>query len=68
MFITACARVEAAVETPAPVGQTATPIVISGSISGRVWSNECLNYGESMSAGCVQSSGEMDIVGYGLLD
>jgi hypothetical protein len=68
MFITACERVSVDVETPTPLGPTATPIVISGSISGRIWNDECLNYGETMPAGCVHSASEVDFVGNGILD
>ena len=68
MFITACERVDVEVETPTPFEPTATSIVISGSISGKVWSDECLNYGETMPAGCVQSALDVDFVGNGILD
>jgi hypothetical protein len=68
MFITACERVDVDIETPTPVEPTATPIVISGSISGRVWGDECLNYGETMPTGCMQSALEVDFVGNGILD
>ena len=54
--------------TPTPVDPTATPIILPGSISGVVWNDECLNYGDPMPAGCVQSSGNNGFIGNGILE
>jgi hypothetical protein len=68
LLITGCEGITVDIETPTPVGPTATPIVLTGTISGMVWNDECLNYGETMPVGCVQSAGEVDFVGNGILD
>jgi hypothetical protein len=53
--------------TPTPVAPTATPIILSGSISGVVWNDECLNYGETVPAGCIEAVEEMGFIGNGVL-
>jgi len=54
--------------TPTPVDPTSTPIVLSGSISGVVWSDECLNFGDTLPAGCVQANVDAGYIGNGILD
>jgi hypothetical protein len=54
--------------TPTPVAPTATPIILSGSISGVVWNDECLNYGETISAGCIEASDDAEYIGNGILE
>jgi hypothetical protein len=54
--------------TPTPVDPTFTPIVLSGSISGVVWSDECQNFGDTLPAGCVQANDNAAYIGNGILD
>lgn len=66
LFMTACDLANDG--TPTPVDPTSTPIVLTGSINGIVWNDECLNYGESMPEGCIQSDGFSKYIGNGILD
>lgn len=54
--------------TPTPVVPTETPTILSGSISGVVWNDQCLNYGESMPAGCIRSGDDTGYVGNGIFE
>lgn len=66
LFMTACDLANDG--TPTPVDPTSTPITLSGSINGIVWNDECLNYGESMPEGCIQSDEISKYIGNGILD
>ncbi|MHA2428485.1 MAG: SdrD B-like domain-containing protein, partial [Candidatus Hermodarchaeia archaeon] len=66
LFMTACNPADDV--TPTPVDPTSTPIVLSGTISGVVWNDECPNYGGNSSLGCIHSNGNMELIGNGILD
>jgi hypothetical protein len=66
LFMTACNLANDV--TPTPVDPTSTPIDLSGSISGIVWNDECPNYGDNLSLGCIQSMGDTEFIGNGILD
>jgi len=66
LFMTACNLANDA--TPTPVDPTSTPIDLSGSISGIVWNDECPNYDDNLSLGCIHSTGDTEFIGNGILD
>ncbi len=66
LFMTACDLTNDV--TPMPVDPTSTPIVLTGSIGGIVWNDECPNYGDYLSLGCIHSAGESEFIGNGILD
>lgn len=54
--------------SPTPVVPTATPVVLPGTISGLVWDDECLNYGEVVPEGCIRPASGEGFIGNGVLD
>lgn len=67
-LITACEGVDIGIETPT-VEPVTSPIVLTGSIGGTVWHDECPNFGEQpVPPGCYTFDGEAEYVGNGILD
>lgn len=54
--------------TPTPVVPTATAVILPGTISGLVWDDECLNYGDTIPQGCIRPTNGQGFIGNGVLD